>query len=99
MSGILAILAKFIVPLLSALPSLVQGIEALFHGTPKSGPTKWIAIEQALSQAIQMVATEVAQLNPSLSADRVAGSVARFTKAVNDAFVLLCNELGIFQHS
>ena len=60
---------------------------------------KWIAIEQALSGSISMVAQEIAQLAPATPVDAVSAKVAIFTKAVNDAFVTLCNDLGIFPHS
>lgn len=99
MGVVLTALLKYVVPAITALPQLISGIEALFKGTPKAGAQKWIAIEQALSGSISMVAQEIAQLAPATPVDAVSAKVAIFTKAVNDAFVTLCNDLGIFPHS
>lgn len=99
MGAIFAAIVKYVIPVLSALPQLVVGIESLWKGTPKAGAIKWIAVEQALSSSISLVAQEIAQLAPGTPVDTVSAKVAIFTKAVNDAFVTLCNELGIFQTS
>jgi hypothetical protein len=99
MGAIFAAILKYVIPVLSALPQLVVGIESLWKGTPKAGAQKWIAVEQALSQSISLVAQEVAQLAPNTPVNTVSAKVALFTKAVNDAFVALCNDLGIFQQS
>lgn len=96
MPAVLAAILKFVVPALTALPQLITGIEALFKGVPKAGAQKWISVETALSQSITIVAQEVAQLAPGTSADKVSAEVAKFSKAVNDAFVALANGLGIF---
>ena len=96
MGAIFAKLLGYLPALLSALPQLIAGIEALFKGTPKAGAQKWIAVEQALSQSIALLAQEVAQLAPGTPVDKASAAIAIFTKAVNDAFVKLCNDLGIF---
>jgi hypothetical protein len=92
------LLLKYIVPLLSALPQLIQGLEAMWKGTKSAGATKWIAVETALSSSIELVANEVAAAVPATNAGHVSNAVAIFTKKVNDAFVELANTLGIFQH-
>lgn len=100
MGAVLSVLLKYVVPAIQALPQLIAGIEALFQNRPKSGPQKWIAVEQALSQSIVLVAEEVVKIAPDgTKVDDVSGKVAIFTKAVNDAFVKLANDLGVFQTS
>jgi len=96
MGAIFAKILSYVGALLPALPQLIAGVEALFKGTPQSGAAKWVAVEQALSQSVALVAQEIAQLAPGTSVDTVSAKVAVFTKAVNDAFVTLCNDLGIF---
>lgn len=98
MGAVLGVLLKFVVPAIQALPTLISGIEALFQNRPKSGPQKWIAIEQALSGAIVLAAEEVVKIAPDgTKVDDVSGKIAVFSKAVNDAFVKLANDLGVFQ--
>ena len=96
MPAILAAILKFVVPALTALPQLITGIESLFKNVPKFGASKWILVELALSQSITTVAQEITQLAPGTSADKASAEVAKFSKAVNDAFVALANGLGIF---
>lgn len=86
--------------ILSVLPNLIVNIENLFSAVPKSGPQKWISVEGALAQAIETAANEVAKLAPAgTKAETISAAIAKFTKAANDAFVTLMNELGIFTHS
>lgn len=99
MGAVFAAVLKYAAAILPALPQLIAVVEALWKNTPKSGSYKWIAIERALSNSIGLVAQEVSQLAPNTPADTVAAKVAIFTKAVNDAFVKLLNDLGIFQTS
>jgi hypothetical protein len=97
MGAVFAAILKYVIPALTAIPQLVQGVESLWKGTPKSGAQKWIAVEQALSASIVTVAQEISQLAPNTPVDTVSAKVAIFSKAVNDAFVKLANDLGIFQ--
>jgi len=97
MGATFSAILKYAVAALSALPQIIAGVEALWKDTPKSGSYKWIAVEQALSASISLVAQEVASLAPNTPVNTVSAKVAVFTKAVNDAFVTLCNGLGIFQ--
>lgn len=98
MNAVLAVVLRYVLPAITALPQLIDGIEKLFAGRPKSGAAKWIAVEQALSGSIVLVANEVAALAPDgTKVDEISAKVAIFTKAVNDAFVKLCNDLGIYQ--
>jgi predicted PurR-regulated permease PerM len=100
MSAILSVIIRYATMVLPALPQIISGIESLWKWTPKSGAQKWIAVEQALSQSISMVAQEVAQVAPATSDTKaISAAVAIFTKSVNDAFVKLANDLGVFPHS
>jgi hypothetical protein len=100
MLGILSVIIRYATMVLPALPQIISGIESLWRGTPKSGAQKWIAVEQALSQSISIVAQEVAQIAPAgTDVSKISAALAVFTKSVNDAFVKLANDLGVFQHS
>lgn len=100
MASIFTALLKYVIPVITALPELISGIEKLWTGVPKAGAQKWIAVEQALSGSIVAVANQVAALAPDgTKVDEVSAKIAVFTKAVNDAFVKLCNDLGVFQTS
>lgn len=89
-------LLGYIVPILTALPNLILGVEALWSNKPKSGASKWISVEQATSGTIQLAAQEVAKLAPAGTPEQtISDAVAVFTKSVNDAFVTLMNTLGI----
>lgn len=92
-------IAGWVSAALTALPSLITGVEALWKGQPKSGAQKWISVEQALSGSIALIANQVSTLAPGTPPDVAAQKVVIFTKAVNDAFVKLCNDLGVFQTS
>lgn len=83
--------------LLPVIPQLIVSIEQLFRGTPKAGPQKWIAVEQALSQSITLASGEIAQLAPAgTKAETISAALAVFSKDVNDAFVKLANDLKLF---
>lgn len=88
-------IAGLVLQVLTGLPGLIQGVESLWAHVPKSGAQKWIAVEQAVSGTIQEIANEVVKNVPSANADEVAGKVALFTKASNDAFVKLMNDLNM----
>lgn len=91
-------LLKYVVPILTALPDLILGVENLWKHTPGSGPQKWISIEQSVSGTIEVAANEVAKLAPSgTPASQISAEIAIFTKTVNDAFVTLMNNLGILK--
>lgn len=83
-----------IVSVLTALPSLITGVEAAFSNKPKSGPEKWIAVETALSAPISAIAEQIAKMAPNADAQKIAASVSIFTKAVNDAIVAFFNAVG-----
>ena len=85
---------QFAITALGAIPSLVRGVESLWSHTPKSGASKWISVEQALSGSIQLVADQVAkQAPPGTKTEEISAAVVVFSKAVNDAFVALANAL------
>lgn len=84
-----------VIPLLTAIPTLIQGVEQLWKGTPKAGAQKWISVEQALSGSIQQIAAEVQSAVPNQTADDVATKAAIWAKAVNDATVTFFNETGL----
>jgi len=91
--GILSI----IIGIVTSLPNLITGMENAFRGVPKSGSAKWIGVETALSSTIQNVADTIVKAAPAGSdPDKIAAAVAKYTKASNDAFVLLMNETGQF---
>lgn len=87
------------IPLLTAIPTLIQGVEKLWSGVPKSGAQKWIAVEQALSGSIQQIAAEVQAVVPDQQADEVAQKAAIWAKAVNDATVRFFNDTGMLPPS
>ena len=85
------------IKIISVLPNLIVNIEQLWSGVPKSGAQKWISIEQALSGAIEAAATATAKLAPAgTKPETISAAIVKFAKATNDAFVLFCNETGIF---
>jgi hypothetical protein len=86
-----------IVSILPAIPNLITAVESLWSGTPKSGPQKWISVEQALSGSIQAVANEVKAAVPNANADEIAAKASIWAKAVNDATVQFFNEAGLLQ--
>jgi hypothetical protein len=86
--------------ILPAIPQLISAVEGVFAGQPASGPQKWLAVEQALSQSISSVAADLAKLAPPGSdPQKISAAVALYTKAVNDATVAFANGVGIFTHS
>ena len=85
---------------LPVIPGLIINIENLFSNKPKSGASKWIAVEQAISGSIEDVASEVAKLAPAgTTAAQISGALAVFSKDVNDSFVRLANDLQLFPHA
>lgn len=95
--GLFTIVLSYVGRIVPILPLLIQAIESLWKGVPKSGPQKWIGVEQAIGGSITAVAQEVAALAPAgTSASKISAALAVFTKAVNDAIVRLFNDLGIF---
>lgn len=91
---------NFVLTIVPVIPQLVTSIENLFKGTPKSGPQKWIAVEQALSQSISTVSGEIAKIAPAgTTAETISTALVVFSKDVNDAFVKLANDLQLFTHS
>jgi hypothetical protein len=98
--GLLATVLGWVLPILTALPSLITGAETLWSHTPKSGPQKWISVEQSVSGTIELAANEIAKLAPpGTDAQTISDAIAVFTKAVNDAFVALMNALKILPTS
>lgn len=90
----------FIMQVVPVIPSLVTDIENLFRAKPKSGAAKWIAVEQALSQPISDVASQIAAAAPpGTKTEEISAAVAIYTKAVNDATVALANALHVFPHA
>lgn len=87
-------IVKLVIDVITALPSLITGVEAAFGSKPKSGPSKWIAVESALSGPISSLASEVSKTVPNKKADEIATAVAVFTKGVNDAIVAFYNSVG-----
>lgn len=94
--GVFLSILGFVNKLLPALPSLIIGVESLFRGVPKSGPQKWIAVEQGISQSIQAVADQVVAAAPGTDASKISALAAQYAKAVNDATVTFLNESGVF---
>jgi len=88
------IYVPLVLQLLQALPSLIKGVEALWAHKPKSGPEKWLAVEQAASGTIESIADAIVKANPNAKVDAVTTAVAQFTKAANDALVKLYNDVG-----
>ena len=94
--GILGTVLEYVLPILTALPSLITGVESLWKATPKSGPQKWISVEQAVSGTIEAAAQTIAKAAPAgTDAQTISDAIAIFTKSVNDAFVALMNALKI----
>jgi hypothetical protein len=83
-----------ILQLATGIPSLVQAAEALWAHKPKSGPAKWIAVEQGASGLIQEIAQEVVNTVPNAKVDAVAAAAAKYTKASSDALVAFYNDVG-----
>lgn len=84
----------FAIGILSALPSLIQGVEAAFGKKSGQGPSKWIAVETALSAPITALANEIAASVPNADASKISAQVAIWVKAVNDATVQFYNSAG-----
>jgi|SRR6185437_9076547 len=100
MEAIFAAILKWAPAIVEAIPGLVTSIEGLWSPVPKSGSQKWIAVEQALSQSISLASSEIAQLAPAgTKAETISTALAVFSKDVNDAFVKLANDVGLFTHS
>lgn len=90
---------SWVITVVQVLPSLITDIENLWKNKPASGSSKWISVEQALSQSVQDVANTVAKLSPAgTTADEIAAACAVFAKDVSDAFVKLANDLALFPH-
>lgn len=83
-----------IIAIVTALPNLIQGVEAAFGKKSGQGATKWIAVEQALSTPIENFANQLASSVPNATVDKVSSSIAKFTKATNDAVVAFYNDVG-----
>jgi len=83
-----------VIDVMSALPNLIVGVEKAFKSQPKSGPAKWISVEQSLSTPIQKLADEMTKAIPNATADKVSADVSKFTKAVNDAVVTFYKDTG-----
>lgn len=89
----------YVIKLLPIIPQLVTTIENLWAPKPKAGAQKWISVEQALSGSIADVAQTVASIAPmGTKPEQVSAAIAVFSKAVNDAFVALANDLQLFAH-
>lgn len=86
--------------ILNVLPNIITTMEQLWNSKPKSGAEKWIGVEQALSGSITLAANEIAKMAPAgTKAEVISSAIAKFTKACNDAFVGLMNDLGLFTTS
>lgn len=85
--------------ILTSIPTLIQGVEQLWKGTPKAGAQKWISVEQALSASIEQIAAEVVKECPNTAVDDVAGRASVWAKAVNDATVAFFNDVGLLPKS
>jgi hypothetical protein len=90
----------FIMQVLPVIPNLVVDVENLFRNQANSGPQKWVAVEQVLSQHIAQTADDIAQLAPAgTKAEDISKAISLYTRAINDATVALANTLGIFPHA
>lgn len=89
----------WLLPILTAIPSLIQAVEGLWSNVPKSGAQKWISVETALSQSIQTVGQEIVKAVPNAQVDAAAAKVDLWAKAVNDATVALFNDVGLLPHA
>lgn len=83
-----------VLQLLTGIPSLITAAEAMWQHLPKSGPQKWISVEQGASGLIQSIVQEVLACTPNAKADSIATAVSKFTKAANDALVAFYNDVG-----
>lgn len=90
----MGVILAAVLSIVSALPSLITGIEAAFGKKSGQGASKWIAIEQALSTPIQNMANSLASSVPNAKVDAVAAEISKFTKATNDAIVAFYNSVG-----
>lgn len=89
----------WVVKAIAVLPSLIINVENLWAPTKQAGTQKSEAIDAALAGSIQDVASAVVKLAPAGSKESdIAGAIATFTASVNNAFVALMNDLGIFKH-
>ena len=89
-----------IAAIIPSIPSLVTDAENIFRGQKKSGPRKAASVVQFVAPLIETVAQDIAKLAPAgTDAQKIANAVNVYAKAVNDATVLLANDLGIFPHT
>lgn len=89
---------SYVPKLITVLPNLIIAIENLWAPKQKAGPQKWVSVEAAVSGSIEDAAQAVAKLAPAgTKAQTISDAIAVFTKSVNDAFVKLMNDLGIFK--
>lgn len=95
-----AAILSAVLQIIPILPGLITDIEHLWSNKPKSGSSKWISVEQALSGSIEEAANVAAKLAPAgTKAETISTAIAVFTKDVNDAFVTLANDLQLFSHA
>jgi hypothetical protein len=90
-------LIAMIVP---SIPSLVTDAENIFRTKPKSGTQKAAAVINFFAPLVAETAQAVEKLAPpDTNAAKIATAVEKYTRAVNDAVVVLANELGAFPHA
>jgi hypothetical protein len=94
--GILTLISVII----PQIPSLVTVMENLFSNKKQSGLQKAAGVINAVAPLIAQEAGNIAKLAPAgTDAAKIATAVEAYTKAVNDATVVLANDLGIFPHT
>jgi len=89
-----------IAAILPSIPSLVTDAENIFRSQPQSGVEKAASVVAFVSPLIESTSQAIVKLAPAGSdASKIAASVTAYTKAVNDATVVLANDLGVFPHT
>ena len=89
-----------IAAIIPTIPSLVTDAENVFRNQPQSGAQKAASVVQFVAPLIQSVSQDVAKLAPAgTDAQKIANAVNVYAKAVNDATVVLANDLGVFPHT
>lgn len=89
-----------IASIIPSIPSLVTDAENIFHAKQQSGVQKATAVIGFVAPVIQEGAQAIVKLAPAgTEASKIAAAVSKYTKAVNDATVVLANDLGVFPHT
>lgn len=98
--GLFFTILSFASRIIPVIPQLVTAAEGIFKGRPKSGPSKWLFVEQALAGEIQQIVATAQSLTPSgTKGAEIESVIAKYTKAVNDATVEFFNAVGLFPKS